>query len=120
MIERPDNPHCGHWGNAVVRGKDNVPAGMTRNDLSQHFFVAFIGHVPDTHAEFFFEVRNSVRRDVSRPVENVQSGTPVPTARHRTGTPRTEEKNPALHDSLRRSEIRIIAPKITTMRAEIA
>ncbi len=100
-----------------MRGKHDIPPGVTRDDLRQHLFVTFVGGVTDTHAALPFETREHRRIDVSRPVENVQAGPAIAGAG--TGE-RCGKENPAVHRVCSLWETRIMAPKATTMSADTA
>ena len=79
----------------VVGGEDNVPAGIAAHHARQHLFVAFVDAVAHANAEFGFELRNGVGRDVVGPVEDVETRPAIAAAGGQTR--RAQQEMAAVH-----------------------
>src|SRR5690242_16092456 len=109
--------HLAHRLDVFGRWKDHVPARIAAHNLGQHLGNAFVGSVTDSDSEFAFKIRYRVRRDVIRPVENVQARAGGPRHSHST---RADQERSTLHARRSLSDTRINRPNPVTTIVEIA
>src|SRR5262249_27021850 len=126
QVAQPLVPHgsekriLAHRPHQVGAGEYDVPASVAGERPGEQLLVALIDAVADGHSELPLEVRNGIRRDVVRPVVDVQPA--AYGARASRDARQAQEEQAAVHCRrlCKRSETSTSAPKKTTISAEIA
>ena len=116
MVERGEQSQGAHGPDKIAGRKDHVPARIAAHHLRQHFLIAFVGSVMNPQAGLALELRDGFRRNIIRPVVDIQPRT----ANAGSCDGRSQQKRPALHARRSLSEIRTRAPSSTTMVVETA